>query len=380
MEPRSLSATALASFKECEARYKAEQIDRIPDIPGEAALLGTTCHSALEDFVASGQAKAGEPLGVLEDHFVRHYHLNFSHDERLAEGLAMMKRWHDRQDWTDVLVLSTEVKESVLIPTSIGDIPFNFIMDRVDLNERTGAVTVVDYKSNWVPMTFDDLRSLPQPQLYGMVARLRYPEAEEIWVKFDFLRHDPIGIKVSKEDNRNAWEWLKRTAEEIIASDGLTERLNKNCVWCVRSHTCATMKANLEGGGIMAVAHDIPSAARRHLELSIAQKVLKTQMEEIDAIITNHMEHEGLTEFETNDMVVKLSSGRRRQVDSQIVGKIVGADTFLKYGDIGITKVEKMIKDEPLTPEQVTAIENNISWRFNKVGVKVTGKGPLTED
>lgn len=376
MIPKSLSASAIATFKGCEARYKAEYIDRVPDIDGDAALLGTTCHSALEDFVASGEAQSGAPLSTLESYFTTHYWRNFSSDARLAEGLGMMKRWYKRQDWDGVTIVSTESKESILLPTSAGEIPFNFIMDRLDQTDD-GAMVAVDYKSNWVPMTFDDLRSSPQPQLYGMVARMKHPDAPEIWVRFDFLRHDPIGVKVTKEDNRNTWEFLKRTAEEIIASDGTTETINKDCVWCVRQHTCQTIAANIEGGGVMSYASDIPAAAKRHHELTIAQKVIKKMLDDVDGIITAHMEHEGMAEFDTDEVSVSLSAGRRRAVDGQIVAKIVGADVYAKYADIGIGKLETLIKEEPLTPEQATAVENNIEWRFNRVGVKVKPKGPI---
>lgn len=380
MIPRSLSASAIATFNGCEARYKAEYIDRVPDIDGDAALLGTTCHSALEDFVSSGQAQAGEPLDVLEAHFTHHYWMNFATDERLAEGLGMMKRWHKRQDWSDIEVISTEVKESVMIPTSIGEIPFNFIIDRLDRIVSTGEIEVVDYKSNWVPMTFDDLRSSPQPQFYGMVVRLKHPDAPAIWVRFDFLRHDPIAVKVSLEDNRNAWEFLKMTAERIIASDGTAETINKDCVWCVRQHSCDSMTRNIAGGGVMALAGDIDAAAKRHHELTVAQKVIKKMLDDVDGIITSHMEHQGMTEFDTDEVHVELSAGRRRAVDGQIVAKIVGADTYAKYADIGIGKLETLIKDEPLTPEQATAVESNIEWRFNRVGVKVKPLGPIEVD
>lgn len=380
MIPKSLSASAIATFNGCEARYKAEYIDRIPDIDGDAALLGTTCHSALEDFVASGEAQAGAPLKVLEEHFTRYYWVNFTSDDRLAEGLAMMKRWHKRQDWEDREVISTEVKESIMIPTSVGEIPFNFIIDRLDRVLSTRGIEVVDYKSNWVPMTYDDLRTSPQPQFYGMVARLKFPDAEDIWVKFDFLRHDPIGIKVSKADNRQAWNFLRQTAERIIASDGTVETINKDCVWCVRQHSCEAMTRNIAGGGIMAVASDIGAAAKRHHELTVAQKVIKKMLDDVDGIITSHMEHEGMTEFDTQEVHVELSSGRRRAVDGQLVAKIVGGEIYGKYADIGIGKLETMIKDEPLTPEQVTAIESNIEWRFNRVGVRVKPIGPIDVD
>ena len=377
MIPKSLSASAVAAFSSCEARYKAEWIDRVPDIDSDAALLGTTCHSALEDFVSSGEAQAGAELAVLEEHFKGHYWTNFSTDDRLDEGLAMMKRWHARQDWTDILILSTEVKECIMVPTSAGEIPFNFIIDRLDLNERLGEVIVVDYKSNWVPMTFDDLRSLPQPQLYGMVARMKFPDAESIWVRFDFLRHDPIAILVTRADNRAAWEYLKRMAEQIIASDGTKETIGKDCMWCVRRHQCETLNQHVAGGGVMAFAGDIDAAAHRRMELANAEKAIKSMISDLDGIITVHMEQEGMTEFETPDVSVSLSAGRRREVNAGVVAKLIGTDVFAKYADLKIGQLEKMLKEETVTPEQAVAIEQQVSWRFNRVGVKVKPKGDI---
>jgi putative RecB family exonuclease len=379
MIPQSLSASAIATFSHCPARYKAEWIERVPSEGGSAANLGTSCHNALEDFVASGQAQAGAPLDELDKLFEKHYWTLFHDDDRLTEGLAMMKGWHKRQDWTGVTVLSTEKKQTVQLPTSVGSIPLNFIFDRLDQLED-GSIRVVDYKSNFIPMTFEDLRSLPQPQVYGMAARLMYPDAPEIWVQFDFLRHDPISVKVEREENRATWEYLKATAERIIASDGTEEQINKECVWCVRKHECATLERHIKGGGVLAQANNIDTAVSRRGALADAQKALKVMIEELDDIITMHMEHSGMTEFETPDCEVALSSSRRREVDGQIVAKLVGSDVYAKYADIKIGKLEELVKNENLSVDQATAVENQIQWRHNRVGIKVKPKGPIDPD
>lgn len=377
MIPKSLSASAVASFASCPARYKAEWIEKVPSIPGDAALLGTTCHSALEDFVSLGEAIAGEPLSVLEAHFTKHYWTNFSEDSKLSEGLMMMKKWHTRQDWNGVTVISTEKKECVMLPTSAGPMQFNFIIDRLDMLED-GSIKVVDYKSNWVPMTFEDLRSMPQPQVYGMAARLKYPEAPSIWVEFDFLRHQPIAVRVELEENRSTWNYLLATAESIIESDGTEEIIGKDCGWCVRRHTCKTLNKHIDGGGVLSIAtDDMFEAAKRRMDLVNAEKAIKTMISDIDGILVTHMEHEGVQEFETPEVSVSLSSSRRREVDGQVVARVVGPEIYSKYADLKVGKLNEMVKSEQLDVEQIAAVEDQIVWRHNSVGIKVKARGPL---
>ena len=44
MEPKSLSASAIKNFQDCEAGYKASYIDRIRTPSGAPAELGTAVH------------------------------------------------------------------------------------------------------------------------------------------------------------------------------------------------------------------------------------------------------------------------------------------------------------------------------------------------
>lgn len=380
MKPKSLSASAIATFSSCEARYKAEWIDRVPSPSNSAASLGTALHGALEDFVSSGEAQSGAPVDVLLKHFENHYWQHFINADRLEEGQTILSGWFRRQNWQGVTVLSTEKKQSIQIPTSIGQIEFNFIFDRLDQLDD-GTIRVVDYKSNAIPMTYDDLRATPQPQVYGMAARILFPEAPQVWVEFDFLRHDPIGIKVTRKENRATWEFIKATAERIIASDGTQETVNSTCVWCPRKGECDALKRHIEGGGFLGPAMDLDVVAARRAELDNAQRAIKKLIEEYDSTLTGYMQAEGSTELETSDGTkITLSSSRRREVDPQIVARVVGPEIFAKYGDIKIGKLESLIKDESLSPDQATALQNAVHWRHNRPGVKVKPRGPLGDE
>ena len=289
----------------------------------------------------------------------------------------MMERWHKRQNWEDRTVLSTEEKRCFMVPTKYGPVQFNFIMDRVD-RDGAGNIVVVDYKSNMVPFTFDEMRTVPQPRLYGMSARLQFQDAPQLWVEFDFLRHEPIAVLSKPTDNKATWEWLIRVVENIFESDGTKETINKNCIYCPRKHECATLQKHILGGGPLSLS-DPQSAAQRRMDLANAQKAIKKMIEELDVQLVAYLEAEGAAEMELGNLELKMSAGRRRHADGQMVAKIVGADIYAKYADIPIGKLETLLKEEDLTPDQVTAAQNQIEWRFNRVGLKVNEKGPIEE-
>ena len=46
--PRSFSVSAAGMYKQCPRRWKHRYVDKIPDPPGEAALIGTFAHHVLE--------------------------------------------------------------------------------------------------------------------------------------------------------------------------------------------------------------------------------------------------------------------------------------------------------------------------------------------
>jgi hypothetical protein len=373
-------------FDLCEARFKAEQIDRARTPSGDAANLGTACHGALEDFVASGEAQSGAKLDVLIDHYGRHYWSLFDTDARLNEGAEMLRKWHKRTKWDGVTVLSTEQKQSIEVPVTMPDgsastVTFNFIIDRLDQLDD-GSIRVVDYKSQMVPMTYEDLRSKPQPTLYGMLAKMHYPQAPVIWVQFDFLRHDAIGVRMTDAEHAVAWQWLKTKAQQVIDSDGTQETLNLECGWCARKGSCTALR-NIVGADPlygMSADGDLAGLAEMRVQLAGAKKAIESLYEEATDLLVSRLAHEGVQELETDQYTIKVKSNRRRSVDGPVAARIAGADVYARYSKITLKDYELMIARENFTPDQATALQQLIQMRHTGSTLEVKPKGPVGGD
>jgi PD-(D/E)XK nuclease superfamily len=89
MRLRSLSASSAQVYEECPARWAAEMRDRVPQIGGSAANLGTACHGTFDDFVKNNWhlRPMGEQLQAIVQLYDHWYHVLFSDTERYEEAL-----------------------------------------------------------------------------------------------------------------------------------------------------------------------------------------------------------------------------------------------------------------------------------------------------
>lgn len=379
MKPKTLSASSVQVFESCPARWTAEYYLRARQPSSSAADLGIACHSALEDWVAEGFATdASTDFKYLERLFKKHYgSLSPGNNSRLDEGLEMMKRWYERSHPLENVVVSTEHKQNFLLPTSVGKIPFNYIWDRCDQLDQT-EYEIIDYKSVSRPIQPEGLKDKIQARCYGLAAQIAFPDAERIWVTFDLLRYDPVGIVFTKEENRDTWRYLRGLAERIIATDGNNppEQLNPECRWCVRKQVCTSLQRHEAVGGHLSIS-DPEKAAVQRLQLESARSGLEAAIKEMDEVILDHMEREDILQFETDDVVVKATSKRRRDVDSTMVGRVVGEELMAKYGSVGVTAIDRMLKSGDLTEEQGAELKRLIRYKHSAPSVKVEPKNPI---
>jgi hypothetical protein len=385
MIPKSLSASAIQNFS-CPARYWAENIERTPAPDNSAAGLGTVCHSALEDYVTGSGLQAylvgdeDRAWGSLVDYFTKHYDEDFPERTRYDEGLDMMRTWFDRQDWENRTVESTEVKESITFETSVGPIPFNYIMDRVDRidnGDGTFDIEVVDYKSVALPIQPAELANKVQARCYSMAARMRYPEARRIWVTFDLLRHDAVSTQFTVDQDRATWSYIRSMFERIIAEpEPGRERLNDTCRWCVRRHACATLTEHAAGGGVLGIT-DPNEAAERRSKIAMAQAALNTMADELDAVVLAHAEQNELLGWETDDSLIEITASRKRSIDTAMAARVVGPELVAKYGNLTMAAFDKLMKTNELNPDDKEKLRGLVRRKAGKPSVKVTPKNPI---
>jgi hypothetical protein len=387
MIPKSFSATALQVAELCMARYKAENIERSKGMGGAPASLGTSVHGALEEFVKYAVLGEGQNSWDVLDMFYRKSYMDTFRTsdpsgEIYDDGLDMLRRWFDRQSWDGVTVLSCEVKESFDVKTSVGMIPFNYIWDRFD-QIGEGEYRVVDYKSNRWNITHDDLRRKVQARCYALAAQIKFPQAKRIWVEFDMLRHDPIGISFSREENIATWKFIQALAERIIATDphDTPETLNPECRFCVRKQSCGALLKNIATGGVFTVT-GAADAVDRRAALDFQLKAIDSAIRELDEIILTEAREKDILEFESEMNRLEISMSRRRAVDAEMVERVIGEDLFKRYGGLtfSVTSIDKLLKGKELSDEKKRELKNLVFYKQGEPSVKVKAKNGLDED
>jgi RecB family exonuclease len=386
MKPYSFSASALNTAELCMSRYLHENLNRSKGAGNSAANLGTSVHGALEMYVKNCiiDNKINAGLQTLLDFYKLSYMETFRVSECVGQdyedGKDMLRKWHARTDFSQFEVISCEIKESFPMPTSEGDIPFNYIWDRFDkIGENT--YRVVDYKTNRWGINPDDLRSKIQARCYGLAAQIKYPNADRIWVQFDMLRHDgPVGIGFSREDNIATWKFLKGLTQKIIDTDpkDAQETLNPECGFCVKLTTCGAARKNIDAGGILSIG-SAERAIDIRAELDYQMKAAKKAIDAIDAMIIEEAKATEIFEWESESNKMFLGVSRNRAVDADMAERVVGPDIFNKYGgkSLSIANVDKLLKDPDLTPEQKSQLSGLIYKKVGEARVKIKPANPV---
>lgn len=384
MEPKSFSASAMLTAESCLARYKAESLDKTPSMDNPPAMVGTAVHGALELFVKGvylDKQFARDDLKLFLDLYKIAYMDTFGTADidtpEFEDGQDLALKWFKRTEINDT-VLSCEVKENFPIPTSIGPIPFNFIWDRADQIDDT-TFRIVDYKTIRARVSSEQLTKKIQARAYGLAAQIKWPHAEKIWVQFDLLRHDAVGVVFTREDNANTWRYLKRAAQRIIDTDpnNPPEKLNPECHFCIRKVSCDTLQRSVAGGSIFGISPD--DALTRKLQIASQIKALEYLDKELDVLLVTEAEQRQELEWKGTGAKVEITASRRRGVDSSSVAAIVGPELTQRYGGFTMASVDKLLKGEELTEEKKQELKDAVFFKFGQPTAKVTPLDPIEE-
>lgn len=381
MIPKSISASSLLVSEACMRRWRDENLYKTPQVASAPADVGSSCHYALEHFVNDVylEKKYGwDNVAQLNSYYQLGYvevfgSTNFDTPE-FADGAQMVARWYDRfKNGLPNTVLSVEKKETFPVKTSIGEIPFTYIYDRLDqIDEDT--IEVVDYKTYRAPLKPEDLKRKIQPRAYALAAQIKFPKATRIWVTFDMLRYDTISAVFTRDENAATYRYIKRAAERIIATDeeDVEERLNDECKWCIVKTSCETLaKANAVG-----TIHgmSLEEIAQRRMEIADQILALKYADDALDAALVKEAEQRNEIEFNVGDYEVNITSRATRKPNSNAITRIIGPELTAKYGNMTMTNIDKMLKSGELTPDQERQVKGYVSTSWSSPSAKVKKK------
>lgn len=372
MKPASLSATALHVAELCLARYNVEHLGKVSQPSKKEATIGSTVHEALENFVRAVYLKKKAKwedefylAHLLKEAYVEHFNSADPTTPEFEECQWLVSRWYHRTDLSSREVLMVENKLNFPIPTSIGEIPFNYIFDRLDRIQE-GVYEVTDYKTGRWPVNHDQLENKIQSRAYALAARIMYPDAEKIWVTFDMLRFDAVGLAFTKDDNAEFWYQLKRAAQRIVdAPVDVEPTINAECRWCPIKARCPELNKNVSAGGIHSLTP--PEAARLKYDTINRIKALESLNDDLEVVLMEEMKQmDDFGTVEMDGLKVGVTASKRRKPNNAAIAEILGPKLTADMGKFTLKDIDNLIKSGRLTDEQIAAIYSEIPVTFGE--------------
>ena len=250
--PERLSPSGASTFEQCPRRWRFRYVDRLPDPPGQSALIGSFAHRVLELLMQQSPdrrsiddarliARAEWPEMSASEDFT---------DLELDEAQALDFRWQawkaieglwELEDPADVQVQSTEQPVSAVL----GGVPFRGIVDRVE-SEPDGIV-ISDYKSGRAPSARFARPRLQQVLLYAAAVAAETGE-QPARARLLYLGQRVVETPATEVETGGAVEQLRSTwgaIAEACRGDDFEARPGPLCVYCAYADGCPEGSAEI---------------------------------------------------------------------------------------------------------------------------------------
>ena len=276
----------------CPAKYKHRYISKTPSRQDAAspAILGTLVHKTLEsayqilkneDYVGALKEREKviqEQLKIcLED---QNINLEF-----FQPAQQILKTFTENEFFNAESIVSLE-QQFVFQPDTLGEIFVLGYIDRID-NPDSKIIHVVDYKTNRMLYTSEELQQSLQASIYIMAVKEMFPDAEKVEMQYHMLRFG-IRQRTSRTDDEleEAMDYILAINKRILQiEEGETaiESLNKFCPWCEYRHICLAYKDACETDHPYTISdpNDIQVIAGEYEEISARAKIMYARKEEL---------------------------------------------------------------------------------------------------
>jgi hypothetical protein len=174
-------------------------------------------------------------------------------------------------------------------------------------------------------------------------------------VTYDMLRYDLSTIEITKDEARAKFIEICQIIEDIIATPegNAPETLNLSCNYCIRKAGCATLRKNVNVGGLFSL--DLPGQIDLRTELEMKIKGMQALVKDLDEVIEETLGKDLKMEMDTPSSRAYFTTAQNNKIKSiDQTRKIVGEEIFSRYGKTTITldQFKKLLKDPALTDEQ----------------------------
>lgn len=355
-----VSASRLKVASQCTLRYEHQyqpSDPRVGDLRAAAeqnkvgAHLGTACHNALERWRALDRWPEFQELEDLIDFYRDEVNklpktLPFN---KVEEGELLLTKWFHKRGIIpdDVEIIGVEMTMGTAQePYIIKGLPVYGMMDLV-LRHEDGTIEIVDYKSNMMPYTDDEVEKDVQAGIYQMVAWDMFPDAPAIVMTFDFLRFGEKTTEWSKEKLELFHSWVMGQYMKVKALTAGEPEIGEGCRWCEFWTICPAAKSLLDIDAWASVIGGDPTDPDSVYSELAKVKAVSSLIERRKAALTRDIKtlvanRGGVVE--TNDLIVSLEDKTRTTYDAEKLRRVIG-DTALA----AVAKPQKGLVDRLLS-------------------------------
>lgn len=317
-----ISVSRVKRYAQCPKSYELHYVQKKPATPNASLTFGKVLHAALERTyrqIVADRIAGRFPRELLVDAYKYECARAGLNDfSEFAEGLALLKDYvaeHPVVDHASVLAIEQEFRLPVDRFEVLGYI------DRVDrIDEET--VEVVDYKSNRLLFSRDEVDQDLQLSVYALAARVLWPWAKEVRLSFYMLRH-AVRIETSRTHAQldAARAYVATLGHELETATEFAARLNANCAYCDHHVDCPAYASALRGEVNVGEINeqDLESVSRARQQLAHTIRVLTARKDHLDDILKSHLKEQDAlvlagVRYSMFD-VTKLSFPLRRTID-----------------------------------------------------------------
>jgi putative RecB family exonuclease len=343
-----LSVSRLKLYENCPRAFELRYIREAPTEGSVATDFGTCLHNVLErllKWVVTEEYSGRLPEDRIRDYYLEEWsRLGLVGSDVYQEGLSILRQYvrlHPTVNHLDILGVEVEFN------LQIGEFVLNGRIDRVDrVDDET--IAIVDYKSNRILFSKEEVETDLQMSAYGLAAGELYPWAKNVVFRFHMLRHQQeIETTRSVEDLSDARDYLISLGRLTETAETFPAKLNGYCGYCDHRKSCTAYQTAIEEGDpvVTVTPEAIEDVARAYNKLAIIEKLAKTKKYELGAILSERLA--GKTEMtlagtvfkmiqRTNETIVPTASTVERLVAlgmpwQEVVAAICTADSKRLY-------------------------------------------------
>lgn len=234
--PKSLSFTALNTYKSCPLKYKYQYILNFPTKQSKALSFGNTIHEVLKEYHVAKLNRDVKLEEVIEMYKLKFQPFGYEDRENQIDyyksGIELLTNYYNKYDGEKIKSVVIEK----MFKFDMGGVPVSGKIDRIDMVGEN-EYEIIDYKTGEMK-TEKEIRNDDQLTLYAEAAK-EFFNFKKVKLTYFYIEHDK---KVTTERDENDVSRLKLEVKEVFENirnkNFKATPSQRNCMFCDFKDIC----------------------------------------------------------------------------------------------------------------------------------------------